>query len=80
MADKPAEKETVIPVETEKVDGTIQLSEIVARLEENLKVEPKNVRPETAERMATVARLASELRQELAALEAAAEPPDRPAK
>lgn len=61
--------ETVVNVETEKVDGTIHLSEIVERLEANLGAEAKKAKPDAAKRLKNATRLAAELKKELVEVE-----------
>jgi hypothetical protein len=64
-----------IDVETERVEGTIELSEVVRRLQRNAVAEARRARrdpratKETEERIRTVERLAGELAGELEVLQ-----------
>jgi hypothetical protein len=73
-----------IEVEAERVEGTIQLSEIARRMQANAATEARRARrdkratKETEERIRNVERLAGELAGELAALEDAWQPGEPP--
>lgn len=75
-----------IEVETERVEGTIELSEIARRIQRNAATEARRARSdthatkETEERIRNVERLAGELAGELEALELVWSPGKPPRK
>jgi hypothetical protein len=81
MAERRGRRRPVkIDVETERVEGTIELSEIVRRVQRNAATEARRARrdpratAETEQRIRTVERLAGELARELDALDPAWRP------
>lgn len=77
MAQKRGRKPVRIEVLTERVEGTIELAEIVRRLERRAQAEARRakadpqVTQEVEDRLRTVGRLARDLARELELLEAA---------
>ena len=84
MAQQRGPRPVRIEVETERIEGTIELSEIARRMQRNAATEARRARrdpratKETEQRIRNVERLAGELAAELEALEAAWRPGEPP--
>jgi hypothetical protein len=84
MAQQRGRRPVRIEVETERIEGTIELSEIARRMQRNAATEARRARrdtratKETEQRIRNVERLAGELAAELEALEAAWRPGEPP--
>lgn len=78
MADRPSRRRTIkVAIETERVEGTIELAEIVRRMQRNAASEARRAKRDPAipdhveQRFRNVSRLAKQLADELRELERA---------